>query len=467
MQDGLKWLEIFKAGRRTSSNGVTRDYSPQDLDQAVETYNPENFKAPLIVSYPAHHTGSYSDSDLHKSQLAFGYPEKLKRVGDKLLGGFKKISPKVGEWIRNGEILGFSSSFYLPNSLYNPYPGKLALRHVAGCGIDPPAVKGMDLPDNFTHPVADFENYSEDQEGAVEFGLDAQDDTIEDARIGVKFWNALRNVASFAGSSDFMMPGAHYESPVASLFKDFYQRTRDRLIEEEGVEEADKVYPIYILEQLANLASGSTPMLATWEDISQLREQIDQLKMSFERNSDSLSNSLNDYSEDEEFMPDEVEFEEMKESLSNLETKVRLLEQENRRLATENQTIAQQREVDRVTAFCEQQVRDRKLLPTQKDREVRFILSLDNTNTADYGEEGTITPREAYMNKLSGGRELWSNKQMPIGPEDAPLSFAQKAPDGFDARSTAQHRQVQAYAKEHNLSYAEAVDALLDTGALQ
>lgn len=472
MSDGLKWLEIFRAGKRTSSNGVTREYSPQDLDQAVETYNPENFKAPLIVSYPAHHTGSYSDSDLHKSQLAFGYPEKLKRMGDKLMGGFKKISPKVGEWIRNGQILGFSSSFYLPNSLYNPYPGKLALRHVAGCGVDPPAVKGMELPDNFTHPVAEFENYSEDQEGTVEFGLDAQDDTIEDARLGVKFWNALRNVASFTGSSDFMTP---YESPVASLFKDFYQRTRDRLIEEKGVEEADKVYPTYVLDQLASVTSNPTPMLATWDDISRLQSQIDQLRMSdpdddSDTDDDSggnLSSFLNDYSEDEKFMPDEAEFEEMKERLDNLETKARLLEAENQRLATENQAIAHQREVDRITTFCEQQVRDRKLLPTQKDREIRFILSLDNVNTANYGEEGTITPREAYMNKLSGGRELWSNKQMPIGPEDAPLSFAQKAPDGFDAKSTAQHRQVQAYAKEHNLSYAEAVDALLDTGALQ
>jgi hypothetical protein len=476
MSDGLKWLEIFRAGKRTSSNGVTRDYSTSDLDQAVETYNPDSFKAPLIISYPAHHTGSYADSELHKSQLAFGYPEKLKRIGDKLMGGFKKISPKVGEWIRNGEILGFSSSFYLPNSLYNPYPGKLSLRHVAGCGVDPPAVKGMELPDNFSdaersdalvYSLDEFEDYSEEQDDTVEFGLDADDETIEDAVLGAKVWNALRNVASFTGTSDFMAFG---DGGVATLFKDFYQRTRDRFIEEKGVEEADKTYPTYVLDQLAIMTSQPSPSFATWEDIRVLQSQINELRVPSggSDGKDNLGEFLNDYSEedDEEFMPSEAEFEEMKEELSDLKIKVKLLGQENERLTSENVNIAQQRETDRVTAFCEQLVRDRKLLPTQKDKEVRFILSLDSTNTADYGEEGTLTPRDAYMNKLSGGRELWSNKQMPIGPEDAPASFRERVPDGFDAKSTAQHRQVQSYAQEHSISYSEAIDALQKTGAL-
>jgi hypothetical protein len=462
MQDGLKWLEIFRSGKRTSSNGVTRDYSPADLDQAVETYNPDNFKAPLIVSYPAHHTGSYSDSDLHKSQLAFGYPEALKRVGDKLMGGFKKISPKVGEWIRNGEILGFSSSFYLPNSLYNPYPGKLSLRHVAACGIDPPAVKGMSLPDDFTHPIEEFENYSEDQDDTVEFGLGAEVDaeTIENAKVGVKLWQALKNVASFTDNASFMVGDS---SPVAYLFKDFYQRTRDRFIEEKGVEEADKVYPTYVLDQLAVMTSQPAPSWATWEDILRLQSQIDRLRtpVNGEVEGDNLGEFLNDYSEEEEeeFMPDEAEFEEMKSRLDSLETKARLLTLENQRLNAE-------RETDRVAAFCEQLVRDRKLLPTQKDKEVRFILSLDNDNTADYGEEGELTPRDAYMNKLSGGRELWSNKQMPIGPEDAP-TYAEKAPDGFDAKSVAQTKQIKAYATEHNISFSEALDTLAESGALK
>jgi hypothetical protein len=492
MQDGLKWFEIFRSGKRTSSNGVTRDYSLSDLDQAVETYNPDNFKAPLIVSYPAHHTGSYSDRDLHKSQIAFGYPEKLKRVGDRLMGGFKKISPKIGEWIRDGGILGFSASFYLPNSLFNPYPGNLALRHVAACGVDPPAVKGMSLPDDFTelneldpirvsferiYSLEEFADYAEDQDDTVEFGLEAEadDETIENARIGVRVWQALKmvaercrsNVASFSPDSSFMAMGDG-STPIASLFKDFYQRSRDRFIEEKGVEEADKIYPTYVLDQLAVVTSQPSPSFATWEDVSRLQSQIDRLSFQLRSgegeeggSEDNLGEFLNDYSEEEEesMGVDEAEFEEMKERQGDLETKVRLL-------TLENQRLTQERENDRVTAFCEQLVRDRKLLPTQKDREVRFILSLDNNNTADYGEEGELTPRVAYMNKLSGGRELWSNKQMPIGPEDAP-AFTEKAPNGFDARSTAQNRQIQAYAKEHNLEFTEALDALIESGALR
>jgi hypothetical protein len=454
----VDWIEIFKPGSHTSSSGLSRRYPQGELQQVVETYDPNYFKAPLIVS---HDTAGYADDELHATKLAYGFPEKLKVEGGRLWAGFKNIAPKFKEWVRNGQILGVSSSFYLPDSVHNPYPGKLSLRHVAGCGADVPAIKGMapiELCEG-TIELSEFADYEEEQEGAVEFGLEVDDETLEDVQLGVKVYNALRGIDSFGETPSFMAMGDG--SSIAVLFKDFYQRVRDRFIEEKGVEEADKVYPTYMLDQLAMVTSRPGPTFATWEDISRLERRINRIEFPGDSpQEDNLGKFLDDYSEseEEEFMPDAEEFEEMRSRLDNLETKSRLLERENERLTA-------LRESDRVAAFCEDLVRDRKLLPSKKESEIRFILSLDNSSTADYGEEGELTPREAYLKKLSEGRELWSNKQMPIGPEDAPF-YSEKAPAGFDAKSTAQDRQVKAYAKEHNLTYSEAIDALVSTGAL-
>lgn len=455
----MPWIEIFKAGRHTSSSGLARDYPVEELQQVVKNYDPNHFKAPLIVS---HDTAGYADDELHATKLAYGFPKKLRLVGDKLQAFFDNIAPKFKEWTRSGQILGISSSFYLPDSIHNPTPGETSLRHVAGCGSDIPAVKGLapiELSEGIMQ-LSEFAEYEEDQDGAVEFGLEEVDEeTLEDVQLGVKVYNALRGIDSFGETPSFMAMGEG--SSIAVLFKDFYQRVRDRFIEEKGVEEADKVYPTYMLDQLAMVTSQPTPTLATWEDISRLEQRINRIEFpSDSPPEDNLGKFLDDYSEskDEEFMPDEAEFEEMKDRLTKAETKSQLLEMEYNRLTA-------LRESDRVTAFCEDLVRDRKLLPSKRESEIRFILSLDNSSTADYGEEGELTPREAYLKKLSEGRELWSNKQMPIGPEDAP-TFGEKAPSGFDAKSTAQQRQVNAYAKEHGISFSEALDALIETGAL-
>lgn len=474
MPDDLKWLEIFRAGERTSSNGVTRNYRTSDLDQIVQTYNPGNFKAPLIVSYPAHNTGNYSDSELHKSQLAFGYPEKLKRVGDKLFGGFQKISSKVGEWIRNGEILGFSSSFYPPESLHNPYPGQWALRHVAACGVDPPAVKGMDVPDDFSYSLDEFENYSEDEDDAFEFALFADDATIEDAKLGVRVWNALRNVASFTGETSFMAIGSN--STLAGIFKDFYQRARDNCIADKGVDAAEKEYPIYVLDQLASVSAQPPTAYVTWDDWQMLNSRIVALEQDEEEDDEQegeMDNSLpqvSSYTDEEDEMPQdewEQQFSELRDELNQSKSESSLLRQEVERLIAENRAIAQQRETDRITAFCEGLIRDRKLLPANKDKEIRFILSLDNIQAADYGEDGELTPREAYMRKLSDAKELWNNNRLPIMPGDAPQSFGELPQGDFDSKSQAQHQKIRAYAAEHNIEYTEAMDCLIKSGALK
>lgn len=133
-------IEILRVGKFISSNGVEVDINPSVLQQVVATYNPQNFKAPLIVS---HSTGGVGDRDLAESELAYGWPKALRVVGDRIKATFEKISPQFTQWVRDGQLMGISSSLYTPDSAGNPYPGQWALRHIAGLGKNPPAIKGL------------------------------------------------------------------------------------------------------------------------------------------------------------------------------------------------------------------------------------------------------------------------------------------------------------------------------------
>lgn len=135
-----KWVEIFRGGERTASNGRKYFFRTEDLDQIVETYSPEKFRAPLILG---HKTFGRSDRELAESELSFGVASRLKRTGDRLYALFDRVAPEVREWIEQGRIVDRSASFYPPNSPNSPSPGKWALRHIGLLGKTAPSVKNM------------------------------------------------------------------------------------------------------------------------------------------------------------------------------------------------------------------------------------------------------------------------------------------------------------------------------------
>ena len=71
-----KWIEIFKAGTHTAKNGVQRSWDVNDIDEIISNYKPEISEAPLVVGHPK------TDSP------AYGWVEKLKRVGPVLMAKF-------------------------------------------------------------------------------------------------------------------------------------------------------------------------------------------------------------------------------------------------------------------------------------------------------------------------------------------------------------------------------------------
>lgn len=117
-----KWIEVFKAGRQTSSAGDTREWTEADLDRIVANYNGQaDHEAPVVVGHPEHNSP------------AFGWVESLKREGKVLYAKLKDVLPEFAEAVKQRTYRNRSISLY-PD---------LTLRHIGFLGGMPPAVKGL------------------------------------------------------------------------------------------------------------------------------------------------------------------------------------------------------------------------------------------------------------------------------------------------------------------------------------
>jgi len=132
-----KQLHVFLAGDQTSAQGVNRSFSEKDLQQVVDSYDPQIHEAPLVL-------GHQGDSD---SLPSYGWIKGFERKGENLYANvaFTDIAKDL---VKDGHYRKVSISFYSPDSQINPHPGQWTARHLALLGAAPPAVKGLE-PFNF------------------------------------------------------------------------------------------------------------------------------------------------------------------------------------------------------------------------------------------------------------------------------------------------------------------------------
>ena len=129
-----------------------------------------------------------------------------------------------------------------------------------------------------------------------------------------------------------------------------------------------------------------------------------------------------------------------------LEAQFSELQKRNQQLEDQVKELLAGREKDQVTSFVDGLVRDRKLLQKDRDAEIKFILSLPNEKTVNYGEGQDLTQRQAYMNRLSDRKPLWTDKRLPIGPEDAPTDYTDTTEygEGYDPATIKLDRAIRA-----------------------
>lgn len=148
----MAWIEIFRAGKHTSSNGVTATYGVDFIQAVADNYNANvgTHLAPLTLGHKP-----------KSGDPAQAWFKSLRVNGDILEGELQDVNPDFS----TTQYKKVSSSFFLPDSPSNPTPGYPNLRHVAALGAETPAVAGL----------RNIE-FSEDSTGVVEFsdGLSTQ-----------------------------------------------------------------------------------------------------------------------------------------------------------------------------------------------------------------------------------------------------------------------------------------------------
>lgn len=133
------WIEIFKTGRHTSSNGQEIEFTSEDLDRIANEYEQRVQQtpfslAPLVKGHPT------SDAP------AYGWVEKLARRGNFLLAKLKDLSQEIVEEVRQKKYQRVSISL----------TKDFRLKHIGLLGATNPAVDGL-LPISFV----DFDNFDE------------------------------------------------------------------------------------------------------------------------------------------------------------------------------------------------------------------------------------------------------------------------------------------------------------------
>lgn len=116
------WIAIFKTGEHTDSSGRKRNWTTQDLDHAVKSYDARNNEVPLVIGHP------------ETNKPAWGWVEGLKRVGEVLYAKPHQVVKEFAQMIEKGMFKKRSVSFYPDGTL----------RHVGFLGAQPPAVKGLE-----------------------------------------------------------------------------------------------------------------------------------------------------------------------------------------------------------------------------------------------------------------------------------------------------------------------------------
>lgn len=194
----MKTLNIFKAGKQTSSQGQDLFFSEADMAATARLYDPAKHEAPIVVGHPK------------LDAPAYGWVKSLSFTNaDGLTAEPIQVDPAFSEMVKAGSFKKISASFYPPTSPQNPTPGFYYLRHVGFLGAEPPAVKGL-------KPV----EFSQDDQGFI---------TVE-----------------FAEYSD-------------TLLARIMRRMRDWYIAEKGLDTADKIISDWDISALEREAMREEP----------------------------------------------------------------------------------------------------------------------------------------------------------------------------------------------------------------
>lgn len=135
----MSQIEIFKAGKQTSSSGRVVELTVDDLQKIADNYNEkvaeggDTYKAPLVIGHPT------------AEAPAYGWAASLSvdRAAGLLLATTERVDEGLKGLVAEGKYTRVSASLYTPDSPHSPVKDGFFLRHIGFLGAMAPAVKGL------------------------------------------------------------------------------------------------------------------------------------------------------------------------------------------------------------------------------------------------------------------------------------------------------------------------------------
>ena len=203
------WVQAFRSGTHTDSNGVIHTYTEADIDTMAARVNAQaagGFIPPVVTGHPE--TDSPRKGGVFEAYASGAAPRYLYVRVDEL-------EPAFADSVQRGEYKYCSVALY-PD---------LGLRHLGILGAANPAVKGM-APLEFGEGMFAEADAGKKPEDIIQF----EEPWEQMSAIGSALMRISWKIAS-----------------IGSVFSNL----RDQLIATGGsVDDADKVYPSYLLESL-------------------------------------------------------------------------------------------------------------------------------------------------------------------------------------------------------------------------
>lgn len=206
------WIEIFKTGTHKDSKGRERTWTTDDLDKMVSMYNPDNHEAPMVIGHPK------------ASDPAYGWAQKLKRVGEKLFALPGQVVPEFAEMVKQG-LYKKRSIRVLPDG---------SLGHIGFLGAAAPAIKG--LKDIEFSQDSEAEDYDYNEEADF---MDARLKQLEDELKAAKEENAQL----IGERNDFKAKAEKGEADFTAVQKETKRKEISDFVEQ-GIKDA-KILPVW------------------------------------------------------------------------------------------------------------------------------------------------------------------------------------------------------------------------------
>lgn len=418
-------------------NGEIVEFINEDLQEISDAFTEAqtaNHRVPAVLGHPQH------------DDPAYGWLSRVKREGGKLWGKFADVTQDLAEWVKEGKYRSISPRIYPREHPANPTPGRLNLAHIGFLGALQPAAKGMQ---------------------AVEFG--SQD--------GILYFEF----------SDFAELPLHSLNVAFKAIYNILQNLRDRELAKSDEASADEIKRIFDLQYLNNIQAidleplkgivTTDELFRLWERVWLLEEVVDNHK---EREKYDMSEhtSLPQPQESLHVLP--IDLAELQKTLvdlrmenQNLISSLQASQNRISALEQESQTAKRAIEIATITNFVEAAIRDKKVLPVDRDKKIKFLLALPSNPDAaiDFGEGDQKTPRQAAMDEISDRPPLWSNSPMPTNPQDSPMTFSEAGNSSdYDRESVILDQRIRQYAVAKGMNpnktedYSEAWGEMIRQG---